>query len=601
MSTISYRWYHVRKFVKTKIHSFFKLPRPTTFTLHCISFLAAIALTNGAIAQTAKDIQAIQRQVELSQQQEQQRVLQDQKEFENKIMGSEGLNTDELAPKINLPSDGLTCRQIDNITINGAASLKEAKIKTVINKYTNRCLNVANIENILSELTKYYIDLGYITTRAYLPPQDLSRGHLEILVIEGEIEKITTDDGDKKSISIRNAFPKNDGDLLNLRDLEQGIDQINRLSSNNAEMDIKPGSKVGKSIVLIKNKPTTPFHLNLSLDNQGSKSTGKTQAGINIIADNIMGFNDLLSYTHRQSVPNDYERQYSGSDSVNFSVPFGYTTLSLSSNHSRYASTIEVPSGLSLIAKGTNQTNYLRIDHTVFRKQVSRAMVSAYITTKQSKNYLADQYLGVSSRNLTILDLDTSFSTAVLGGSVSLDLGYARGLKGLSALVDLNNLPDFAPRAQFEKIKLGINYAYPVKLFGRNASFTSQLTAQYSSMTLYGSEQISIGGLYSVRGFVKNSLSGDKGYFLRNEFSVRQPIQLGNSVIPVRFYIGYDTGEVKNITENIPEGRLAGAAAGLSVNLRGATWDFFITRPITFPSNFSREPSQAWTRLAYSF
>jgi len=354
-------------------------------------------------------------------------------------------------------------------------------------------------------------------------------------------------------------------------------------------------------VVLIKNQPKTPFHINLSADNQSSESTGKTQIGINLVADHLLGLNDLFSYTHRQSEPSDYANQYSGSDSVNFSIPFGYTTFSLNSSHSRYASTIKVPSGLSLIASGTNQNNSLRLDRTVFRKQTSRAVVSASITTKQSKNYLDNQYLGVSSRNLTVFDLDTSLSTVLLGGSVTFDIGYARGLSALSALVDLNNLPDFAPRAQFQKTKFGVNYTYPINLFGKDASFTSQLTAQYSTMTLYGSEQISIGGLYSVRGFVKNSLSGDKGYFFRNEFSVRQPINFANSIIPVRFYIGYDTGEVSNISENIPEGRLAGATVGFSANFQGVTWDFFITRPITFDSSFSREPSQAWARLAYSF
>jgi hemolysin activation/secretion protein len=566
-----------------------------------LCLIVGLMTSEYSFAQTAADIQAAQRQAEIIQRQEQERLQKDQEEIRQRAERVDGMDTDKLQPKIEVPALGVTCRQIDTIRINASPNLPSQVRESIIAKFNHRCLNVGDIERILAEITKHYIDRGFITARAYLPPQDLSKGQLEILVVEGVVEKILLDDGNKHSVSVKNVFPGIEGNLLNLRDLEQGIDQINRLTSNNAQLDIQPGDQPGASRVVVHNQPRSPYHLNLSTDNQGSDSTGKTQTGITASADHLLGLNEMFSATHRESVPGDFQRQYSGSDTVNFSIPFGYSTLSMSTSGSRYASMIHVPSGLILIASGTNQTDNVRLDRVVYRDQTTRASLSAMLTTKQSRNYLDGQLLGVSSRNLTVFDLDSSLTTGLAGGTFTLDLGYAQGLNAMGALRDMNNLPDWAARAQFSKLKFGFNYARPFHALGIDASFTSQMTGQHTGTTLYGSEQIAIGGLYSVRGFVRNTLSGDNGYYWRNELSIRQPVSVGSEKIPTRFYVGYDTGEVKNMTANIPQGHLAGMVFGLSTNWRGVTWDFFNTRPLTLASNMTRESSQTWCRLAYSF
>lgn len=48
-------------------------------------------------------------------------------------------------------------------------------------------------------------------------------------------------------------FPGVKGSVLQLRDIEQGLDQLNRLPSNNATMRIEPGAEAGSSRVLINN------------------------------------------------------------------------------------------------------------------------------------------------------------------------------------------------------------------------------------------------------------------------------------------------------------------------------------------------------------
>ncbi|MET3130920.1 hemolysin activation/secretion protein [Oxalobacteraceae bacterium GrIS 1.11] len=554
-----------------------------------------------ALAQSQADIEAAQRRAETIERQERARLQHEQDEARRRAAPVDGMDTRALQPKIATPALGAPCRDVRVIGFEGAPGLAPWERARISAAFSGRCLDAADIEAILGQVTQFYIARGYITTRAYLPPQDLSKGRLEILVVEGVVETIEIDDGGAHSISPGNAFPLVAGRVLNLRDLEQGIDQINRLGSNNAQLDIAPGATAGASRVLVHNVPGSRFHLNLSADNQGAESTGKTQAGLSASVDNLLGLNDMLSASHRLSMPHDAGRRDSVSDSVNFSIPFGYSTLSLGTSGARYASTITAPSGLELISSGTSRSDNLRLERVLYRDQATRASFAASVTSKTSKNYLDQQLLAVSSRQLTVLDLDASLNTRFAEGALTLELGYAAGLNSGAALRDADDLPDGAPHAQFGKWKAGFSYARPFRVWGQDASFSSELTAQKAVNTLYGSEQIAIGGLYSVRGFVRNSLSGDDGYYLRNELSLRRSLTLAGETIGSRWYIAYDSGVVSNRAPNVPQGRLAGMALGVAFNWRGAQWELFHTRPVSVAEGMGREAGQTWLRVAYSF
>ena len=63
---------------------------------------------------------------------------------------------------------------------------------------------------------------------------------------------------------------------------------------------------------------------------------------------------------------------------------------------------------------------------------------------------------------------------------------------------------------------------------------------------MYGSEQMLVGGIYSVRGYDKNSLAGDNGIVVRNELAVRVPINAGgNFQCSIRPYLGLDWGRTR--------------------------------------------------------
>lgn len=558
-----------------------------------------VSVIGSAHAQSAADILRAQQESERIQQLEQQRQQRDRDDALRQRPPIQGIDPRTLMPGVKAPDTGPYCRDIKAIVLNGAANMLFRDRDLLLEPFLNRCLAVADFEKLLSAITRYYVERGYITTRVYIPKQDLSRGRLEVLVIEGVVEKILIRDGDRGSVSIANSLPGMEGALLNLRDIEQGLDQINRLASNNATMEILPGANPGGSTVVINNDPKPAWRVNLNYDNQGGASTGKHQAGATISADNLLGFNDFASFTLRESVPGDQARRFSRSDSFSYALPFGYNTCSLGASRASYVSILHAPSGLELLSEGDSTNAYAKLERVVYRDQTSRATLSGSITSKKSRSYLANQLLQVSSRDLTVMDIDGNYTTGFAGGVIGFDLGYAQGLDMLGALDDQSGMTEAMPRAQFGKLKYGMSYNLPFKVAGRDAAWSSQLTGQHAYDVLYGSEQIYIGGIYSVRGYVHNSLNGDNGYYWRNDLSLRLPTSTFNRQGVFKPYLSFDVGRVtQRVSGLAPEGTLSGVTLGASWTVGQASVELSNSRPLTLPGWMPREGGVTYFRLS---
>ncbi|MHA4875143.1 POTRA domain-containing protein, partial [Enterococcus faecium] len=89
----------------------------------------------------------------------------------------------------------------------------------------------------------WYLSEGYITSRAFLPEQDLASGILTLGILEGRVENIVIDG--KPDPMTLTLFPNLAGEILNLRDLEQGVEQLSRLRSLSYRLDIQPGRQAG--------------------------------------------------------------------------------------------------------------------------------------------------------------------------------------------------------------------------------------------------------------------------------------------------------------------------------------------------------------------
>lgn len=196
----------------------------------CIA-LFALCASNSAVAATSPGDQDLIRERQNRLLEEQRRRLEDLKELPGK----------EVKPATPTAPVDSRCFPIKTIELKGADNLSATERERLIKPYIDKCLGVAQLNQLLKAVTDHYIDKGMVTSRAYLPQQDLSKGHLQVLVVEGKLEGLKGADDSKLSArELAMAFPGKNGDLLNLREIEQAIDQLNRLPSNQAQMELAP-------------------------------------------------------------------------------------------------------------------------------------------------------------------------------------------------------------------------------------------------------------------------------------------------------------------------------------------------------------------------
>lgn len=577
-----------------------RLSSSRPLSLPLLVSLGALCVPLTAVAQI--DAGAFERQNQLLEQQQRERLREDQERALRALPAPGGSDLRQVTPSIQAPALDATCRDIRELRIVGSTrALPDALREQLQADYGGQCLGVSEIEAVLASITKSYIERGYVTTRAYLAAQDLRSGVLEITVVEGTLERLELERSgstwQKPSLGL--AFPVSPGELLNLRDLEQGIDQLNRLGSNNATLDIQPGSQQGSSVVLVKNQARRPIHLFTSADNLGQPSTGRTSGSATVVFDGVLGLNELLSLTRRQSVPR-HAGHHSGATAFRAVLPVGYTTLTYDVSDSTYFNTLTLPSGMPLVAEGSTLTHSLGADRVVFRDQASRISLSASLSSQRTRSWLGGEFLGVSSRTLSTLDLGAAAFTQVGGGIANGRLGYVRGLNALGALRDADALPRDLPHAQFSKFTLDLGYSRGFLLGNQALQWSSQWTGQKAKDTLYGAQQMMIGGYGSVRGALGNSLAGDSGYYWRNELSLpwRAPAQ--GSMWGGRVYVGYDFGRVSNRAAGVPSGSMSGVTLGTAVQWGSLNLDIFASRTLRVPAPMKPEAGRVGVRLSHS-
>lgn len=574
---------------------------PFTLTLGALGTALLLLQSTPVKAQTAADLQRIER-VQQEEQQRQQRQL-EQERVNPRAPTS--LQPDPV--KRPGPRPQGTCRDIRDIVLKGADSLLNQTKDSLVKPYIGRCLGVNDIERLMGDVTAHYVNAGQITARVYLGRQDLSSGHLELTVVEGVLDKLRIEDGGTHSISTSNVFPGMVGKPLNLRDVEQGLDQINRLSSNNATMSIEPGAQPGQSELVVRNVPSQPWHVNASVDNFGSKSTGRNELATSLSLDNPLGLNDYISLTDRRILDRHDGTRDSTSNSVTYSVPFGWSLLTVGGSYSTYLSTPITAGGLPIRSDGQSSVVYVRGDRVVYRNRDNLVTLSGTVTRKSSGNYLAGQHLDVSSRSLSVLDLDLSLRRPALGGILNLGLGLSQGKDWFGALKDADDLPGYAPRAQFQKERVSASWSRNFAVGARNTiDVSTQFNGQYSSDVLYGSEQMLIGGIYSVRGFDLDTLASDTGWMVRNEVGFKSPVMVRGKEGSWRAYAALDTGRVQGHMADIngergDHGQLTGGALGVQLRWGPASLDTFVMKPLKRPSDMTQDRSSLRAVLSIAF
>lgn len=501
------------------------------------------------------------------------------------------------------------CVQIDSIVFTGGTLLSDSEKEDLSGPFVGRCLSMNHIKEVVRATTNLYIERGYVTTRAFVPAQDLASRRLEIRVVEGEVESIRLNDdspADRRRIAM--TFPSGIvGKPLSLRDIEQGMDQLNRLPSGNAQLRIEPGEKVGASRIVVTDQPGKMWRFRVGLDNSGQKSTGEIKSFASVDKDNLLGLGDMLSLNLSGDAKAllDMTRLGSRSISAFYTVPFGYWSVTASAAVSEYHTHLE-GGGAAYLSDGRTSTYGLDLNRVVHRGRQSKTTAGISLDVKDVDNFIEKERLVASSYDLSILGASLGHERRFFDGVLGLSGEFHLGLPLFGADRDSTS-EHSVPKNEFRKLSLTGNWVRPFEIAGHPVTFSTQGAAQWSPDTLYNSERLDLGGRHTVRGFQLDSLGGDSGGYVRNEIAV--------SILPqdrsawftsvfddLQIYAGYDAGFIhRDRDDEYERGVLQGAALG--VRSRGGLLetDFCVSRPLDAPSFMKNRDWEVYWTLNSNF
>ena len=452
-----------------------------------------------------------------------------------------------------------------------------------LERYQEQCLGPAAISELAARIGRRILAQGYSTTRIMVPEQDLSAGTLTLALLPGIIGTIRFADS-AQELQWRTAFPAAPGDLLNLRDLEQGLEQMKRLPSQEVDIDIMPGGQAGESDVILRIKRGKPWRLTASLDDGGARSTGKLQAGLQLALDGPLGLNDMLSAGILRDADRAGAAHGTGGGQFAYALPFGYWDFSLLASRHAYHQRI---AGYNQTFMSSGQARNLewKVQRLFQRDQTQKNSWQFRLGKRWSQAYIDDTEIALQRRHATFAEFGWLHRHYLGASQLDLTLATRWGVSWFNGQRDPTDRPPDAPTLRYTLHTLDAALTTPFRLAGHSAIHNATLRLQTSRSPLYLSEQFSIGGRYTVRGFSGETvLAGERGFYLRNDVS----LPLAGSAHAV--YLGLDAGQVAGpATHQLAGKHLAGAALGLRGNLGSLSYDLFAGWPLKKPPGFAEK------------
>ena len=222
----------------------------------------------------------------------------DKKSDQGKIQSSDEPDSVNLDVDKPTPQVGVQQQQffVNTITVEGSTLLEPSELTPLTQSFEGREVTLEELQGLVEQINNKYQDKGYVTSQAYIPPQDVQTGTVTINVLEGSVGKVELT-GNKyyKAWAVQRDIGTEPGSLFNIRNLEKSLNQINNQSNFRMKATLSPGDDTGETDVLIEVAERQPWQITPFFDNQGRPFIGTMRYGTTVSNQNLTGIGDRLT------------------------------------------------------------------------------------------------------------------------------------------------------------------------------------------------------------------------------------------------------------------------------------------------------------------
>ncbi|XHR85406.1 MAG: ShlB/FhaC/HecB family hemolysin secretion/activation protein [Gloeotrichia echinulata GP01] len=408
---------------------------------------------------------------------------------------------------------------VERFVFVGNTVFSTEQLAKVATPYTKRRITFAQLIQLRSELTKLYLDQGYVTSGVIIPPQTIKAGVVVIQVVEASIEKINVTGTRRLNASyVSDRLAMAAGKPFSRIRLLAGLRllQLDPLIKS-ISADLQPGIRPGINILEVKVQEADSSTYEIILDNARSPSVGSFRRRININEGNFSGMGDSVNigYTNTDG---------SNGFDISYSLPINPSNAKLNFYYSNANSNIlQEPFNILDI---TSKSSYYELS---FRQPIVQTPTEEFTLGLTASHQTSQTFLGIDGIGgfPLVVGADEQGNTKVSAvrffqewsqrSSQQVIAGrsqFSFGLGILDATIN-SNAPDtrfFSWRGQ----------AQWLRLLAPDTSFLLRADIQLADRQLLGMEQFGIGGQTTVRGYRQDNLLTDNG--IQATAEIRLPI-----------------------------------------------------------------------------
>lgn len=467
-------------------------------TLACLSLSnVALAAPDNRIANDA-GIQMNRMRNYLERERVNRQIAEDRAAAKNKV--------ESEAAKQTAPGEVITF-ELKKIVTDASAVLTDAELDAIIKPYEGKQVQLNDIYAIVDKINALYNDKGYVTCRAFLPPQTITDGTVKLLLVEGRTgSTIVNNNKYTKTKYITNRMHLAKGEIANIKQLNKDLLLFNATNSTQLRIMMKAGTEPGTTDYEITAYEPMRDTWTIFEDNAGSDTSGEYRTGLFFNTKSLSGHCDALSLGTVIS-------EGTKAANVMYSRSLGRSGTKMNLVYSTNA--VEVVKGdYEDMIKGHANSYAIGFTQPIVVNETTRTELSLDYNRQNSKTDFMPAGTRFNIVDDSVQDFSLGFAMTNYGASHVFyqKHSYVRGYSESAPDMSAQNSQNFG----FYKF----NAMYQ-KLYKAGQMWSLRADAQWSgSEGMVSSRQFYMGGMYSVRGYKENYLGGDSGFTFSAEYAV---------------------------------------------------------------------------------
>jgi len=490
--------------------------------------------------------------------------------------------------------------------IEGNSILPAQRTQELVAPFVGRRKNYGDVQKALEALEGDYRRLGFGTVQVYVPEQELTSGVVKLQVSEGVVGKVTVT-GNKyfNNENVRASLPNlKEGTAPNMRQLSENVQLSNESPAKQVEVTLGVSEEEGKVDVKVEVKEENPERFYLTLDNTGTKASGKHRLGVSYQNANVGNSDQVvtLAYTTAADPPGGMKilgnRINPGQDgngvkvdifSVGYRLPLyslGDSVDFIYANSSTDSPANSPNLGTGLAINGKGEVFGLRYNHIFprageFTSKLVLGFDYKYMNSRCTVAGVPTPFGGAGCTPHTFRPVTATYSGQWQkpGEVIDFNVGIVHHLFPMGSYFT------FAPAApaaggtdrysaasgyqtkdEFTALRFGGSYAAAIA-----GDWLLRLAAsgQHAQNALPAGERLGLAGSNAVRGFLERAVAVDRGYFANIEvYSPDIAAKLGLDG-NLKGLVFYDSAKGFNLNPSVNQHvNIASLGIGLRYNIK---------------------------------